>query len=188
MAANYKTEMPLLHTERLLLRPLDMSDVSTMHALSNDPEIAANLADMPHPYPREAAEAVVNAMQELAARGEAFAFGVVPAASEAQTLAGVIYLVLNAANQHGEIIYWIGKPFWGCGYATEAVQAVIKFAFSTLNLHRVHASVFGHNAASVRVMQKCGMQYEGTLKQHELKNGQFVDLLCYGLLRDEWSH
>ncbi len=56
MTTNHKTEMPYLHTERLLLRPLDLSDVPTMHNLSNDPEIAANLADMPHPYPREAAE------------------------------------------------------------------------------------------------------------------------------------
>lgn len=177
----------ILSTARLRLRPLELTDVAAMHGLANDPEIAANLADMPYPYPREAAEAVVKAMADLSARGEAYAFAVVPCGSESAPLVGVIYLVVESAHQRAELIYWIGKPFWGHGYATEAVQAVIAFAFNTLQLHRVHASVFAHNAASARVLQKGAFRSEGTLRQHLLKNGQFVDLLCYGLLREEFE-
>jgi RimJ/RimL family protein N-acetyltransferase len=184
MESGYQTGPYILHTQRLLLRPPEMSDVPAMHHLANDPEIAANLSDLPHPYPREAAAAVVSAMQALSAQGEAYAFAVVP---QSESLVGVVYLILDSANQRAELIYWIGQAFWGRGYATEAVQAVIAFAFNTLKLRRVHASAFAHNAASVRVMQKCGLQYEGTLRQHLLKNGQFVDLLCYGILRDEFK-
>jgi len=171
----------------LLLRPLRMSDVSAMHILSNDVEVSANLADMPYPYPREAAVGTVEAMQNLAARGEAFAFALIPQDSESKELVGVIYLVVNSGNQHGELIYWIGKPYWGLGYATEAVRAIIIFAFNRLKLHRVYASVFQQNMASSRVLQKAGMQYEGMLREHILKNGQFMDVLCYGFLREEFK-
>ncbi len=187
MDAEQRIEQPTLDTERFLLRPLEMTDVSAMHTLSNDPDVSANLADMPYPYPREAAVGTVEAMHNLAACGEAFAFALIPRTGESKELVGVIYLVVNPVNQHGELIYWIGKPYWGLGYATEAVQAVIIFAFNRLQLHRVYAHVFQHNMASSRVLQKAGMQYEGMLREHIFKNGQFADLLCYGLLREEFK-
>ncbi len=187
MDAGLRIEQPTLDTERFLLRPLEMSDVFAMHTLSNDPDVSANLADMPYPYPREAAVGTVEAMQNLAARGEAFAFALILREGESKELVGVIYLIVNPVNQHGELIYWIGKSYWGLGYATEALRAVIIFAFNRLKLHRVYAHVFQHNMASSRVLQKVGMQYEGMLRDHVFKNGQFIDLLCYGLLREEFK-
>ena len=104
-----------------MLRSLGMSDVPILHCLANDSEIAANLSDMPYPYPREAAEAVVKAMQDLAVRGEAFAFAVAPNIKGIPTLVGVIYLALDLGNERGELIYWIADH--SGGLATQRKQS-----------------------------------------------------------------
>ncbi len=185
MESSPKSEVLKLSTERLVLRPLEQSDVPVMHRLCNDPDVSATIADMPYPYPIEAAAGTVAAMQNLMASGEAYAFAVVP--HDSSELVGIVYLIPNPVYQHAELIYWLGKPHWCKGYATEAARAVLTFAFGQLKLHRVYASVFRGNIASVRILEKCGMQVEGTQREHILKNGQFVDLLSYGILSSEFN-
>jgi RimJ/RimL family protein N-acetyltransferase len=87
-----------------------MTDVDSLHRLANDPDIAANLSDLPYPYPREAAEGLVQAMPPLAEQGQAFAFAIVPENLIGEdTLAGVIFLILETAHQRGELVYWLGN-------------------------------------------------------------------------------
>jgi RimJ/RimL family protein N-acetyltransferase len=102
-------------------------------------------------------------------------------------LAGAIGLVIDRANDRAELGYWIGVPFWGRGYATEAGRAIVRFAFEEQALHRVFAQVFTRNPASARVLQKIGMRYEGILRQHLKKWDEYVDVECYGLLRDDFD-
>lgn len=71
---------------------------------------------------------------------------------------------------------------WGNGYGTEAAQAMIEFAFQEKQYHRIYARYFHSNPASGKIMEKCGMRYEGTLKDHIYKNGTFEDIVFYGLL------
>ena len=81
--------------------------------------------------------------------------------------------------------YWIGKPFWGQDYCTKAARAMLDFGFGPWELNRIHAYHFVRNPASGRVMAKIGMQYEGLLRQHVIKWGQFEDLALYGILRSD---
>lgn len=185
LAAKPDTKHPVLQTTRLHLRPVAFADAPMLHELGNDPQITKNLADMAYPHPLEAVQQMIGAMQDLMPQGKVYAFVITSQHSQPQTPLGIIYLVPDATNQRGELIYWLGRRFWGCGYMTEAVHAVIQFAFDVLNLHRVYADVFPTNPASARVLEKCGLQYEGTLRQHLMKDGKFIDLRCYGLLRDE---
>ena len=89
--------------------------------------------------------------------------------------------------------FWIGTPYWGNGYATEAAKALIDYCFRDLNLNRVAASYFGSNLASRRVMEKAGMTYEGILRQAIIReipalNHRVVHDLGYcSILRDEWQ-
>jgi len=96
-------------------------------------------------------------------------------------------LTLSEAHNHGELGYWIGKPFWGRGYATEAAAAVLRFGFETLQLNRIHAAFMEHNPASGRVMEKIGMSHEGTLRQHMKKWDRFYDVIKYGILKSDYE-
>ena len=94
---------------------------------------------------------------------------------------------IDHRHNHAEIGYWLGKPYWGKGYATEAGQALLGYGFETLNLYRIHASHFVGNPASGRVMQKLGMRFEGLRPGYMRKGDQYYDLVLYGILRDWYS-
>lgn len=96
-------------------------------------------------------------------------------------------LILDSENNCAELGYWIGKPYWGRGYCTEAARAIVRYGFDDLHLHRIHSSHFASNPASGRVMQKIGMTREGCLRQHIRKWGQWEDVVLYGILRSQWQ-
>jgi len=98
------------------------------------------------------------------------------------TLYGAIGITNHKPHKNGEIGYWIGEEYWGRGYGTEAARAVIEFVFKEKNYHRVYARHFKSNPASGKIMKKCGMVYEGTLKDHSYKNGSFEDVVIYGMI------
>jgi hypothetical protein len=78
--------------------------------------------------------------------------------------------------------YWIGKPYWGLGYATEAAEEVVRYGFEDLALHRIQAKHFGSNPASGKVMRKVGMSQEGVRPEHYKKWETYEDRVDYGLL------
>ncbi|MEK4006743.1 GNAT family N-acetyltransferase [Paenibacillus sp. FSL H3-0333] len=88
----------------------------------------------------------------------------------------------HPSHHNGEIGYWIGEAHWGHGYGTEAARAVIEFAFTEKKYHKVYARHFASNPASGRIMQKCGMTYEGTLKDQIHKINSYEDLVYYGIV------
>lgn len=134
---------------------------------------------VPHPYPDGgAAEWIATAAQ----RGRDFAIEL----HETGEVVGSI--AINPYEQHrrAEIGYWVAVAHWGRGYMTEAVRAIIDYGFRELGLNRVHAECHGDNPASARVLEKAGMTYEGTLRQHSFRLGRFADKLQFGILRSEW--
>jgi [ribosomal protein S5]-alanine N-acetyltransferase len=76
---------------------------------------------------------------------------------------------------------------WGCGYATEAVRALVSYGFTELRLNRIQGRHLIRNPASGRVMQKIGMSYEGTFRQSIRKWDLYEDLAMYSILVDEWG-
>lgn len=92
---------------------------------------------------------------------------------------------LEQEHQKAEIGFWLLPEHWGKGYVPEAAAAVLKYGFGQLGLNRIEAIVEGGNQGSEKVLQKLGFTHEGTLREREIKNGRFVDLLYYGLLRKD---
>ncbi len=88
-------------------------------------------------------------------------------------------------SHHAEIGYWLAKPYWGRGIATAVVKAACRYAFAELGLEKVTAHVFAFNAASARVLQKCGFREEGYLRRHHCKDGRFIDARLFGLLKED---
>jgi len=176
-------ELPTLQTERLVLRPFNLSDAPEVQRLAGSRDIASTTLNIPHPYRDGIAEAWIKGHRGAFGRGESMALAVTLRVDGA--LVGTVSLALQEKHHRAELGYWIGVPYWGQGYCTEAAQAIVAYGFEVLGLHRICASHLARNLASGRVMQKLGMTREGCLRQHVKKWDAFEDLVCYGLLREE---
>ncbi|MFZ5817962.1 MAG: GNAT family N-acetyltransferase [Bacillota bacterium] len=175
-----------LQTDRLILRPLELADAEEVRRLAGAPEVASTTLSIPHPYPEGAAEQFIAGTREEMEAGRSYALAMVR--REDGALLGVISLTgIHPVHRRAELGYWIGVPYWGQGYTTEAARAMIDFAFGELGLNSVFARHLTRNPASGRVMAKVGMRCEGRLRQHVCKNGQFEDLAVYSILRTEWE-
>jgi RimJ/RimL family protein N-acetyltransferase len=175
---------PTLVTHRLVLRPPAREDAPHVQRLAGAREIAANTATIPHPYPDGAAEAwIEQAALELAeGRGATF----MALRRQGAVVVGTVGLRIEPQHRRAELGYWIGVPYWGQGFATEAAEAVVRYGFEELGLHRVFATHYRRNPASGRVLEKLGMSYEGRMRSHVLKWETFEDLECYGMLLSDW--
>lgn len=178
-----KTMQPSLTTARLLLRPFTLNDAPAVQRLAGEYDVALNTALIPHPYPAGAAEAWVASHAELFAADKNAHFAMVLRATG--ELHGAIGLSITRAHNHAELGYWIGKPYWGGGFCTEAAAAVVRYGFTGLNLERIWAQHLARNPASGRVLQKVGMKHEGVLRQHFVKWNETQDVYRYGILRSE---
>ena len=182
----YASPRPTLDTTRLILRPMYLDDAARVQYLAGAREIAEMTGHMPHPYLDGMAEEWIGGQAAEWQRGEAVTFAI--AQRDTQTLIGAVSLIIYPEHHFAELGYWIGIPYWNQGYMTEAARAVLQFGFEALHINRVYATHFARNPASGRVMQKIGMTYEGTLRQHFLRWDRYEDLVYYGILQDEWKN
>jgi ribosomal-protein-alanine N-acetyltransferase len=83
--------------------------------------------------------------------------------------------------------YWLGEPYWGKGYAEEALALICYFCFKHLGAEVITSSAFTGNGASRRVMEKNGFEFEGALRKQIFKDGKWIDLWHLSLLREEWE-
>jgi RimJ/RimL family protein N-acetyltransferase len=144
--------IPVLKTDRLVLRALCQRDVPVIVQLAGDRRVAENTARIPHPYTAADAEGLLASINQ---KGSETVF--------ALELDGALIGMsgLDPRTDGAELGYWLGVPFWGCGYATEAVRAVIDYAFSELGHELLQSGARVSNPASRRVLEKCGFQWTG---------------------------
>jgi len=173
-----------VRTARLLLRSFEREDVPTIVRLAGAKEIAATTVRIPHPYAEDDARTFLAVANEDFRAGRSVTFAI--SASPGREICGAVGLAIAEAHRHAELGYWIGVPFWGRGYATEAASAAVAFGFETLQLRRIYAHHFAGNTASQRVLEKIGMRQEGRSRQHIQKWDRFVDLENYGMLAEEF--
>jgi RimJ/RimL family protein N-acetyltransferase len=149
--------IPVLETERLVLRAPRLGDVKAIAALANDRRIAENTARIPHPYKATDAEDFVSAAN---VGGETvFLITQRHGAASGPILGACGFMQVD--RHPPEIGYWLGLKHWGKGYATEAVRAVIDHAFTDLDCEALQASARVTNPASRRILEKCGFQWTG---------------------------
>ncbi len=158
-----------LRTAELDLRPLHPADAPAIHALVGAWEVARWTANIPHPYEPGMAEAWIAENQDECARGEAIVFAIERRADRA--FIGAIGLGFDMAANAAEAGYWIGMPYWGQGYATEALKGLLRLGFGRLGLDRITASAMVENAASMRVQEKAGLDHVGETEIHAPARG-----------------
>lgn len=165
------------------LRAWRPQDAPALAGLINNKKVQDNLRDgIPYPYtPADAGQFI---RQMLAAdEGSVWAFAVEADGALAGSVA--VYRQGNIHRRTGELGYYLGEPFWGKGVATAAVGQACRAVFARTDLLRIFAEPFAHNAASCRVLEKCGFTCEGTLRWNAVKNGRVVDMKLYALLKGQ---
>jgi RimJ/RimL family protein N-acetyltransferase len=175
----HEGSIPVLETKRLALRAPRLEDTKTVVALANDRRIAENTARIPHPYKLSDAESFITGANK--AGGEA----VFLITLRDETIVGACGLLMH--EQMPELGFWLGVPHWGQGYATEALHAVIDYAFTDLAYESLQAGARVTNPASRRVLEKCGFQWTGVglYRINSIKSSAPIDR--FRLERGIWS-
>jgi RimJ/RimL family protein N-acetyltransferase len=151
--ALFDAESVTLKTERLVLRPPVAADIKAIARLANDRRIAENLRRLPHPYSRADAEAFLDYL----ARERLETVFLIETEGAPCGMIGLDF----SCDEAPEIGYWLGVNHWGQGFATEAVRAVIDYAFEEHAIDELFAGARVTNPASRRVLEKCGFQWTG---------------------------
>jgi RimJ/RimL family protein N-acetyltransferase len=172
---------PTLRTPRLVLDSPVLGDAAELQRLAGAREIADTTLSIPHPYELSHAVAWIEQQQKDAAQGRAYSFAV---RLTSRTLIGSVGLRdVDREGRQAELGFWIGREWWGNGYAREAAAEVIRFGFESLALNRIFAHHMLRNAASGRVLQAVGMRQEAVLRQRVQKWGVHEDVVLYAALR-----
>ena len=172
--------IPVLETARLILRAPRLGDAKAAAALANDRHIAENTARIPHPYRLADAKDWIGAANKISDEQHY----VITLASG--TLIGACGLDMRDGPVP-EIGYWLGRPYWGKGLATEAVHALIDHAFGDLDHDVLQSAARVTNPASRRVLEKCGFQWTGVglCRIHAIHSSAPVDR--FRLERGIWA-
>lgn len=176
---------PELLTKRLLLRKLVVSDYADMYEYSRLEEVTRYLVWEPHPDEHYTAR-YLDTVQAQYRNGEFYDWGV--EWRETGKLIGTCgFTSFDLPNKRAEVGYVINPAFSGRGVATEALMAVLDYAFNELKLHRVEAKYIYGNDASRRVMEKCSMTFEGILRGYMYIKREFRDIGICSILADEFK-
>jgi len=151
-----------------VLRPFTAADVPALHRLVNDWDVAKNLARVPFPYPLEAGEEWINATRAQFAAEEACHLAVV---LPDDVLIGAVGLTFAREGGRAELGYWVGRRYWGDGYAAEAAAALCRWGFTRPGLQRIWASTLLDNHRSQAVLRRLGFVAAGEGTQPFLARG-----------------
>ncbi len=178
---------PNIETNRLILRPFDLSDAQMVQKYAGDFSVADTTLNVPHPYQIAIAEEWISIHQEKYEKRELINYAITLKPKD--VIIGCIGLGLyNKRFDIYELGYWIGKPFWNKGICTEAAKALIKYGFEKHKIHKIIATHILRNPASGKVMKKAGMKLEGTFKEQVKKWDVWEDIISYGIIRSEWNN
>lgn len=165
-----------LRGDRVTLRPPTDEDRETILRAHNEPELRDPLL---HDRPRTA-EDLERFYDEVAEDGD-----VALLVCDDGEVVGQVTL-FGVEDDHGTVAYWVLPEHQGEGYATEAMELLLDYAFDTRGLHHVVAQVVDYNDPSQALLERLGFEREGRLREHVYRRGRYCDELQYGLLAAEW--
>ena len=176
-----------VRTSRLLLRPLEPSDVTALWPFVSDEDFPRHMTWEAHRSQDETAD-FIRSSEEGREQGSSITWAVV----EGATLAGIIGLhgitrtVRAWRVDRAELGYWIGPPFQNRGFATEAARGAMRYGFDDLGLHKITVGCIAENTASRRVIEKLGFRFLGEQRDHAFRFGRWWNHLAYEMCVQEW--
>ena len=177
-------DLPVLETERLILRKIKWDDAENMFQYGSDDEVSQYVTWDTHQSLADTKEFIDFVMGKYA-RGEVSPWGI--ALKETDQLIGTIdFVSWQAHHKTAEIGYVLSKKYWGQGITTEAAHELVRFGFENMDLVRIQARCFLANVGSEAVMKKLGMSYEGILRKAMFVKEKHQDLKVYSILKEEF--
>jgi RimJ/RimL family protein N-acetyltransferase len=172
-------------TDRLLLRELRKEDWQAVHEYGSDPEVVRFVEFGPNTEEetRDFIRRATASAEDEPRKGHDFA---VVRGKDGRLIGGCGIYVTKPEHREAFIGYVFNREYWGNGYATEAAQALLRYGFETLRMHRIFATCDPENRASARVLEKTGMRREGLLRENSRMKGKYRDDLIYAILDREW--
>ena len=181
---NVFTRLPELTTPRLTLRSMRMSDARDIYEYSCDPQVARHVLWDAHQNIHQT-RAYIRYVLRQYRTGMPSSF-CIQLKDTGKVIGTIGFMWVSVENRSAEVGYSLSKTYWNQGYMTEALAAILRFGFETLNLNRIEAQHESDNPASGRVMVHVGMAKEGTLRSRLFNKTKFVDVELYAILREDW--
>ncbi len=172
---------PALRTKRLILRKMTPSDAADMYEYSCLPEVTRYLLWYPH-EDIEQTQAYLKSLQRLYKAGSFYDWAI---ELDGKMIGTCGYTSFSEEHGRAEVGYVINPKYWGMGIATEAVLAAIEFAVYELGMNRIEGHFIEGNEASLAVMKKCGMSFEGYLKDYMYIKGSYKNIGICAITRKD---
>jgi len=175
----------LFESNKIILRKMTSEDIDLYHQWRNDIEVMQSTAPLLDVYNnKETEEFVTNVIL-----GSHFSKSYIIVEKKSDKPIGVTSLInLDYKNRNAECIIDIGdKESWGKGFGAEAMNLLLDFGFLEMNLHRISLRVFSFNSRAIKLYEKLGFQWEGTLRESIFRGGQWHDILQMSILKNEYA-
>lgn len=174
-----------LRTARLRIDPLTLADTEGLLSVYGDEVVMTYLPVTPL-RDLESARDLLATYVDRIATGAQFRWAL--RTHESDAMIGALKLAEPCdAGRSSEVGYVLAQSAWGKGFATEAMQALMEYAFLVLDRHRLEALIYADNQASRKLVTRLGFRLEGYFKEHEWKQGRYWDDTIYAILRQEWD-
>jgi ribosomal-protein-alanine N-acetyltransferase len=179
------SEIPIIETERLLLRQLEEKDAEGLLANLSDPDVTEHMGISPLKNVDEA-EKMISFLASLSEKNIAVRWAI-ERKSDGK-LVGTCGFNGWERNRGSrvEIAYDLGKPYWKKGYMSEVLEALLAFCFESLNFNRVEAYTNLEAAPSINLLSKFKFMQDGILREYAYFHGEYIDQRCFSLLKREW--
>lgn len=179
-------KMPIIETERLILRPINISDAEDLFDYASDREVTKYLLWKAHEKIEDSINVIINVFNKRVDRGIPEAHAIV-LKSSGKMIGMCDFVYINESHKCGEIGYVLNRKYWGNGYMVEACREVIKLGFERLNLIRIQISHDINNYQSQRVIEKLGFQFEGIKRKAYIKwDGTTSTVKTYSIIDDDY--
>ena len=172
----------IMYGDRIMLRKMSKNDLDDVYEYASDPKVSEFLLWSPHPS-KDFTGKYLRYIEKKYKKGEFYDWAIEYGGKMIGTCG---FTALSVDNQCGEIGFVLNSSYWGLGIAREAASLVIKYGFEVLNLERIEARYMADNLQSRRVMEKCGMSYEGTYRKSICVKGKYRDISVFSILKAEY--
>jgi ribosomal-protein-alanine N-acetyltransferase len=176
----------VLHTKRLLLRPLKLSDLDVIHPNANDPYQTRFLASVEPPMTRKKETEWIRSTQKHWQKGTGFTFAAIRT-DTGEMIGALDLLDVSRKNRRAKVGIFFYKKHWGNGFGTEAVERLVRFGFESLGLNRIEYGFLPRNRRSNGIFKRLGFKREGVQREYLFKRGRFVDHVFGSILASEWK-
>lgn len=183
--ATFFNPIPVLETERLIIREIQLEDVDDLFDIFSDIHVTNPTTWEVHDTKEDTLQQFIHVVTKRHKEGMSVDWAIVLKETN-KVIGNCAFIDWSDRHSRAEIGYVINKAYWGKGFATEIVQELVRFGFDVIGLNRIEGGCDLDNYGSEKVMLKIGMQHEGTLRKNEFIKGEFRDTKIFAMLKSDY--